>query len=575
MNIFRKNNILIDGLLADTYNFLQSTYNQTSNVFTVASAWGQILFVLQNISQLILYFIEDSITELNMEEATRDYSVRSLARIAGFDPGRSAAAQGEVTIAWNKKNGDVGGGAVILNNNTVIRCQQNGKTYSLRFGSPKVTIPLVAGNVMRVKAVEGTFVTTTLTGTGNYLQSYSISSKAGTYVDQFYIDVYVNDEKWRRYDSLYDIPLDARGYLVKSGISPGIDIYFGNSNFGRVPQAGSVIRVEYLQNQGRAGNVVSTKDNPITFAFNSTGTDLFGSEVDLNLYIDLKNEIDPSFGTEPESIALIRLVAPKTSRSFVFANAENYEVFLSKLGIFSQIQAFSTFDDDYLDDDNIVYLYLVPDITLDITSNMDYFSVPISDFLLTAGQKTKIENLIQGTGSMIATTVIKIVQPVIARYVLNVILITFEGFDPETIKQTIRKRVSDYMIGLKRRDRIPKSDFIAIIEAIPGVDSVSVFFSGQKNEENQTMIRKLTNVSQAQLDEVIGMDQFGDIIIGRNELVLLRGGWTDRHGTAYNESIVQGKPGPLNINISSVVPQNYRSSLNADLKSQIIAQGSN
>ena len=89
------------------------------------------------------------------------------------------------------------------------------------------------------------------------------------------------------------------------------------------------------------------------------------------------------------------------------------------------------------------------------------------------------------------------------------------------------------------------------------------------------MIRKLTNVSQAQLDEVIGMDQFGDIIIGRNELVLLRGGWTDRHGTAYNESIVQGKPGPLNINISSIVPQNYRSSLNADLKSQIIAQGSN
>ena len=58
MNIFRKNNILIDGLLGDTFAFLQSTYNQTANVFTVASAWGQILFVLQNISQLILYFIE-------------------------------------------------------------------------------------------------------------------------------------------------------------------------------------------------------------------------------------------------------------------------------------------------------------------------------------------------------------------------------------------------------------------------------------------------------------------------------------------------------------------------------------
>ena len=79
MNIYQKNRILINGLLTDTYNFLQRTYSQSSYVFTVASAWGQILFVLQNLSQMILYFIEDSITELNIEQATRDYSVRSLA----------------------------------------------------------------------------------------------------------------------------------------------------------------------------------------------------------------------------------------------------------------------------------------------------------------------------------------------------------------------------------------------------------------------------------------------------------------------------------------------------------------
>ena len=63
-NIFKKNNILIGGLLNDSYQFLQRTYNQSRNVFTVASAWGQILFVLENLSQLILYFIEDSITDL-------------------------------------------------------------------------------------------------------------------------------------------------------------------------------------------------------------------------------------------------------------------------------------------------------------------------------------------------------------------------------------------------------------------------------------------------------------------------------------------------------------------------------
>jgi hypothetical protein len=574
MNIFKKNNILINGLLGDTFNFLQATYNQTANVFTVASAWGQILFVLQNLSQMILYFIEDSITELNIDQATRDYSVRSLARIAGYDSGRASAAQGEVSLKWNTREGGVGGGAVIIKNNTQIRCQENGKTYSLRFSSPEVTIPLTRGNNLRVKLVQGTFETALLTGTGQSLQSYNLPSTSGAFLDQFYVDVYVNEEKWRRYDSLYDIPLNGKGYLVRTGIQEGLDVYFGNSNFGMVPPRGSRIRVEYLKTNGISGNANSTKDNQLTYKFSGQGTDLFGASVDLNLYIDANNEIDPAFGTNPESLNLIRLVAPKTSRSFVFANPDNYEVFLNKLGIFSQIQAFSTFDDDYLDDDNVVYIYLVPDVTLNISSNEDYFSVPVSDFFLSNAQKARVLNLIEDSGSMIATTVVKIVQPVITRFVGNAILSIFEGSDPETIRQAVRKKISDYMLNLKRRDKIPKSDIIALIESVSGVDSVSFYFIGQANEQNQINIQDLDNVSQAQLDEVIGMDQFGDIIIGRNQLILLRGGWTDRNGTSYTEDFVDGKPGPLNVTISSIVPNSFRMELNSSMKTQIINQGS-
>jgi hypothetical protein len=574
MNIFKKNNILISGLLGDTFNFLQATYNQTANVFTVASAWGQILFVLQNLSQMILYFIEDSITELNIDQATRDYSVRSLARIAGYDSGRASAAQGEVSLKWNTREGGVGGGAVIIKNNTQIRCQENGKTYSLRFSSPEVTIPLTRGNNLRVKLVQGTFETALLTGTGQSLQSYNLPSTSGAFLDQFYVDVYVNEEKWRRYDSLYDIPLNGKGYLVRTGIQEGLDVYFGNSNFGMVPPRGSRIRVEYLKTNGISGNANSTKDNQLTYKFSGQGTDLFGASVDLNLYIDANNEIDPAFGTNPESLNLIRLVAPKTSRSFVFANPDNYEVFLNKLGIFSQIQAFSTFDDDYLDDDNVVYIYLVPDVTLNISSNEDYFSVPVSDFFLSNAQKARVLNLIEDSGSMIATTVVKIVQPVITRFVGNAILSIFEGSDPETIRQAVRKKISDYMLNLKRRDKIPKSDIIALIESVPGVDSVSFYFIGQANEQNQINIQDLDNVSQAQLDEVIGMDQFGDVIIGRNQLILLRGGWTDRNGTSYTEDFVDGKPGPLNVTIASIVPRSFRMELNSSIKSQIIKQGS-
>jgi hypothetical protein len=572
MNIFRKNNILINGLLNDTFVFLQDTYNQTAALFTVASAWGQILFVLQNLSQMILYFIEDSITELNIEQATRDSSVRSLARIAGYDPGRASTAQGEISISWNRRESDVGGGSVIINNKAQIRCDQNGKVYSLIFGSSRVTIPLAAGSdPLRVKIAQGDFQTAIVTGTGLALQSFNLPSASAAYLDQFYVDVYVNEEKWNSFDSLYDIPLNGKGFIVRSGIQEGLDVYFGNSNFGMVPQSGSRIRIEYLQTSGQAGNAVSTRDTPLTYRFVSTGTDLFGSEVDLNNYLLIASQLDPSFGSNPEPTALIRLVAPKTSRSYVFANATNYEIFLNKLGIFSQVQAFSTFDDDYLDDDNVIYLYLVPDVTLNIGSNEDYFSIPVSNFLLTTQQRLSILNLIEDSGSMIATTVVKIVEPVITRYIANVIITMFEGFDPETVKQEIRNKISEYMLNLKRRDFIPKSDMIAIVESVEGVDSVSFFFVGQKNEANQATIRNLTNVSQAQLEQQIGFNQFGDIVIGRNELVILRGGWTDRNGMVYEESITPGKPGPLNISISNLVQRGYTASLSADMKKQIIA----
>jgi hypothetical protein len=571
-NIFQKNNILIRGLLNDTYNFLQLTYSQTRNVFTVASAWGQILFVLENISQLILYFIEDSITELNILQATRDYSVKSLARIAGYDPARGMAAQGEVAVSWNLKGTDVGGAAVLLSGRPRIQCEQNGQIYTLIINGPSVKIPLSRGSTFAFKMVQGSFITNTFTGTGTALQSYNIYSKSGTYIDQFYVDVFVNDVPWKKYFSLYDIPLNGRGFLCRSGISEGIDIYFGNGNFGQLPLRGSLIRVEFLQTSGFTGNIKSRKDLQLTYRFLDSGTDLFGREVNLNDYLVIAGVVDPSFGSDPEPVALTRLVAPKTSRAFVFANAENYEIYLQRFNLFSQIQAFSTFGDQFLDDDNVVYLFLIPNVTVDLLLGQDYFDVPAENFVLSQSQKLRILNLLEDSGQMLATTVVKILDPQIQNFVGNLILSVFEGFDTEIIQDKCRTAISEYFLNLKRRDRIPKSDIIAIVEGIEGVDSVSFYFVGQANEEYHASVDNLPNASAAQLNRLIGLDVYGDIVINAGELVLMRGGWTDRYGTTYEVGIVPGKPSALNINISSINPRNLSNQLNSEERARIIAQ---
>ena len=572
MNIYKKNNILISGLLSSTYNFISKTYSQSNNLFTVASAWGQVIFVFQNISQLILYFIEDSITELNIEQATRDYSVRSLARISGYDPKRSSSSQGEVNVAWNSSNIQAGGGSVIISKNTQIRNQQNGQIYSLILPSDTVTIPLSSqSQPQNFKVVQGTFISTTFTSNGASLSSFNIPALNGPNIDQFYVNVYVNEEKWRRYDSFYDIPLQAKGFIVKSGITSGIDIYFGNSFFGQIPQAGARIRVEYLNNIGIKGNVYSTQNNPLTWKFVSSGTDLYGASLDLNQYLNIVNSIDPDFGTDPDATSLIRIVAPKTSRAFVFANAQSYEIFLNKLGIFSQIQAYSTFEDDYLDDDNVVYLYLVPDVTLNIASNQDYFSVPLQNFILSSSQKARIMNLIEDSGSMIATTVVQIVSPDVRRFILNINITIFQGFDPATIKQQIRNKISEYMLNLKRRDKIPRSDMVAIIESVSGVDSVYVEFISQADQDSLRQLQDSSAADQTVNYQSSSIDSFGDIIIGQNQLVLLRGGFQDIDGNSYTVSPVTGQLGPINIFIQGIpVLVNFNNQLNATTRQSII-----
>jgi hypothetical protein len=571
MNIYRKNNILISGLLSDTYSFISRTYAQSTNLFTVASAWGQILFVFQNLSQLILYFIEDSITELNIEQATRDYSVRSLARISGYDPKRTTAAQGEIVLSWNGSSETVQGGAVIINSNSQIRNQQNGQVYSLVLSSDRLTFPLSSqSQPTKIKIVQGTFQSTNFTGNGVPLQSINVPSSTGTKIDQFYVNIFVNEEKWRRYDSLYDIPLNGKGFIVKSGITNGIDVYFGNSFFGQIPQKGSRIRVEYLTNIGIRGNLNSTPFKPLTWKFLSSGTDLYGSSLDLNNYLTLTNSIDPDFGTDEDPTSLIRLVAPRTSRAFVFANAQSYEIFLNKLGIFSQIQAYSTFDDDYLDDDNVIYIYLVPDVTLNLESNQDYFNIPVQNFILSQNQKNKILNLIEDSGSMIATTVVNIVSPIIKKFIMNVNISVFEGFDPNTIKQEIRNKVSDYMLNVKRRDKIPRSDMVAIIEGIAGVDSVYVEFISEQDQNSISSIASTPSPARLRRFQSTSIDSFGDIIIGRNQLVLLRGGWSDSAGNNYSISPINGQLGPLNIRVSTpLVPMNFNNQLNMTTRKSI------
>jgi hypothetical protein len=562
MDLFKKNRAKIQDLLQDTLEIIQKRYNQANQLFTVASAWGQILFVLQNLSQLILYFIEDSITELDIRKASRESSIYGLAALAGHNASRSTAARGQVEIIWNGTDATtVGGGAILIPRYAQIKFSNGGVSYVLNFPQEYTRINLNSSSKVSCEILEGSIKTSTFTGNGRSLQSYNVSDRITSAIDNFQVKVFVDSDEWKVYDSLYDIPFNAEGVLVRTGISSGIDVIFGNLNFGKIPPTGSTIQVQYLETLGSGGNISSLEPGKIAFEFSDDGTDSFGNSVSLQEYLKINCTVAPQLGTDKESIELTRILAPKTSRSFVLANPDNYITYFEKFGIFSIIEAFSTFDDQYLDDDNIIYVLLVPDITQKLKTNETYFDIAETEFKLTEFQKNRLLQAIEDSGQKIVTTEVRILDPKISRYVLNILITVFEGYDPDTIKGQIIDSISNYFIGIRRRDKIPRSDLISIVESVPGVDSVTLFFISEKNELYAKSVESLPDTDPKK-KTVLGLDDFGDILFDKDEIVILTGGWSDRAGLFYDKGADLNKLSSINIDIRKTVPVTYNTEVN-------------
>jgi hypothetical protein len=266
----------------------------------------------------------------------------------------------------------------------------------------------------------------------------------------------------------------------------------------------------------------------------------------MNDYFSIVTVSPPNFGVDPEDPNLTRLIAPKASKNFALVNIDNYEVLLQKMQMFSTIKVFLDQDaNGNILDSRMINLFLVPDVSQMFNNGTDYFNLPLSNFKLTTFQKNELMKYIEKSGTKMISSDLKILDPKISRYALNVSIIMFDDVSTDIVKSDIADAIGNYFIKLKRHDRVPKSDLISVIEAINGVDSVNVNVVSELNE-----LDKITNPSST---SIIGLDDFNDIVIGLDEFPVLRGGWKDSQGNSYAEGLSDTGLGALNIQIKAQV----------------------
>jgi hypothetical protein len=562
MSFFSKTRIRATELFQDSFEYLQRTYDQAREVFTPASPFGQILTVMANLGEMIFFYIEAVATELNISRARNIESIYGLSRLTGHDPTRGISARGIIGLRLNTSASTLlEGDYVQIINGSSFEIGNNGLTYFLRFNSDYIRLDKTTKTFVNVEVIQGEKEDQSFTGTGLALQSYNLSTKEPT--DQFLVEVFVDGKLWKLVDSLYDMNKGDHCAMIKTSVNGGLSVFFGNNQFGYPPPLGSRIKVTYVKTRGVAGNIGGKQ---LDIKFVDEGTDSSGQQVDLNEILSLNITRNPNFGSDSEDPNFTRLIAPYQSNSFVLANPNNYIYYLSKYDFWSFIDAYNTKNDQYLDDDNIIYLFLIPDVKKKLTSDLDYFSVPEVEFTMTEAEKEQTLEIINKSGRQVVTAEVRIKDPIIKKYALNIVVRWFENYDKDAIRIEIRKNLDEYFLNVNRRDRIPRSDIISIIENVEGIDSVNVFFISEANEkairdgfyfipvygtdpvtDQRVLIENKKIVLEPGEDPQLGLDSFGDVIIENDDLAIIRGGWKDRNGTYYEPIPEANKISSLNV----------------------------
>lgn len=556
---------------AEIERFLKNEHNKANSLYSPASPFGQILSVVENLHQLSLLYLKNTIKQfdLTIPTSTNPRIIKNAAIFAGHNPGRALSATGNLKLtvkAGIDLSSELPGGRVTFLNRSLMKNITNGLNYSLNLGIDKTTYNVNPSTQIYLPIIQGQFSKRTLTGTGNINQTFSIGLKGKDQIENFNVEVLVNGEYWTIKKHLYEISPNEKACVVKTGFNDGIDLIFGNGGFGDIPPLGANIEVNFLITNGLDGNIFRRTVND--FKFSDEPLDGFGNTFDILKVFDIQIYNDINFGANAESSLFTKNLLPVSSNNFVLGLPQQYAYEIKKLGVFSHVNAY--------ENDSRIFIVATPNIKLFKNKNADYFSVDVNAFTLDNYEKSKIDKYLRANGNIQLTRKYTIDSPKLSYYILNVFVIRYSDATDESVNSEISDVVSEYFLNFNRMDRIPKSDLIKVISDISSVHSVDIQFISRKNEEYHKNAQNLSinkangdsskvNPNLTKVDpsynpnSTLGLDPtMGDILFEPNEIPIIRGGWYDRNNVYFSPDMSDNGLKSLNIIRKGVVDSKNR-----------------
>ena len=526
----KENDIRGNGILDKTIGFFVRVYRQSSKVFSYASGVGGILLPVMNMFKINMYYLQDVALEGNLKTARRNQSVYGLAELMGHNVMRGRGAVGTIRLSRKNTNENlVINDTVIIPNYVRVKCENNGLSYIVELSNEMVIVQASNPGDIDYKIIEGELQTQVFTGTGESNQTFEVSVPNNSYIDDEFVKVFVNGIEYDKYVSTLDIPYRKNGVRIRTGITSGVDIQFGNSEVHTVPSLGESIRVDYLLVNGSFGNMVTNTN--IVMKFLDSGFTITGESIDLNDIFNIFCSNKPDFGADSESVSSTRSLASGVSRNYIIHDARTLKYFLERMNYFSVVKVYNIFE-NYT---NNLLAMVVPKIYNRYLAGEDYFSVDLDRLTILDSEKTRILNMLDESGNMSANLSVDIQSPKIRKFGMILVVEAFRRYKSQVVtkdmvKNEIRNVLSAHMTENKRLNKLPNSDIVRIVDNIDIVDTVKVVFVSPDG---------------------MGIDSYGNISVEEKEMIVVRGPFTDVDGVSYADGVSE-QMSAVTINITFV-----------------------
>ncbi len=506
---------------------------------SVANIFNLTIDVVQDISTLHLLRQENAENEMNIFTAQNEGNLRGMAQMSGHNPVLPISARGTIRLNITKVGLKEFGRQVVLSDKATFRNLTNGMEYSLqREESIRIdtSAPFVFVQLLEGKRKEQLFVVDSNDNlVGDKL--YTINLDDSGYIEHHEFKVYVNNELWKKNDSLMDMTTTTKGYLKRVGFGNQVDITFGNGISGKRLSQGDSIRIEYLLTNGEQGNTTVGSE----FEISSGLTDISGNDINAKQYFTAMYESGFNLGSNGESGEVTRAMCGWSSRSLSFARPEFMVSYLSRLSILSHVNAWTE------EDDLIFNILALPSIVL--PSMREYLSLDENRFKLTDIQKKSIKTMIEASRRQWVSTEVVFRDPTIKKYAMYIFVDNSIIHDKLDLKYKIENKISE--IFMKKtfgdvdkdvsNDLISRSDFVNVLHDMTEINAVNIDIISEENE--LARINKYYNKTETVLDGAIkkkvvtrvevpstdnpnlGLTDIGDIKTNKDEVPLLRGGF--------------------------------------------------